>query len=143
MKLIFNSSPIFETTIKFTRILFTRLVIINSLLFFSTLATAQGRPFSICPEKNKCGVLNTSGSWIIEPKVGFEITSIIGAGYAEGDMKIKQDGRIGIMDATGKIKIPAIYEDVLGTSINGLTAVKKNGKYGYINKQGVYVIPAM
>lgn len=46
----------------------------------------------------------------------------------------------GFIDKTGKLVIPAIYDDVQPFS-EGLAAVEKNGKCGFIDKNGEEIVP--
>ncbi len=60
-----------------------------------------------------------------------------------GDMiKIKKNGKYGLMDINGNIKIKPKYSDIKGES-NGLICVKAtNGKYGYMTTKGYFPIEA-
>jgi hypothetical protein len=49
------------------------------------------------------------------------------------------DGKVGFVDYTGKLVVPARYEFANRFS-EGLSAVKMNGKWGFINKKGDFQI---
>lgn len=52
-----------------------------------------------------------------------------------------QKGKWGFATTDGKITVPCVYEEVDFYSDDNLAKAKKNGKVGYINKNGVAVIP--
>jgi len=59
-----------------------------------------------------------------------------------GDMiKIKKNGKYGLIDINGNMKIKPKYADIKGAS-NGLICVKANGKYGYMTTKGYFPIEA-
>ena len=55
---------------------------------------------------------------------------------------MKNGGKWGYIDETGRVVISYMYEDAGGFS-EGLAAVKKGGKWGYIDKTGRLVISYM
>src|SRR5690554_5998565 len=59
--------------------------------------------------------------------------------FNEGLARIKQDGKWGYLDATGKEVIPFEYDDA-GSFSEGLAPVMKRKKWGYIDKSGRVVI---
>ena len=52
----------------------------------------------------------------------------------------QQDGKMGYVDATGKVVIPAEFTSALPFS-DGLACASKGGPYGFIDKTGEFVIP--
>jgi hypothetical protein len=59
----------------------------------------------------------------------------------EGDLLfIRENGKFGYIDRSGKLVIPCIYENTYGFT-EGLAAVKVKGKIGYIDVTGKMVIP--
>ncbi len=54
---------------------------------------------------------------------------------ANGLARVIQSGKIGYLDVTGKLVIPAVYEEGENFS-EGFAFVKKDGHYFYINKSG-------
>ena len=54
---------------------------------------------------------------------------------------VKQNGKIGYLDKTGKLAIKPAYEKARGFS-DGLAAVKDQTKWGFIDAKGKWVIPA-
>jgi len=59
-----------------------------------------------------------------------------------GDMiKIKKNGKYGLIDINGNVKLRPKYTDIKGAS-NGLICVKANGKYGYMTEKGFFPIEA-
>lgn len=61
-----------------------------------------------------------------------------------GDLiKIKKNGKYGLIDQNGNVKIKAKYKDIKGYS-NGLACVKAtNGKYGFTTEKGFFPIEAI
>ena len=53
---------------------------------------------------------------------------------------LKDDAKYGYVSQSLKLEIALIYENAMDFS-DGMAAVKKDGKWGYINKNGVTVIP--
>ena len=59
----------------------------------------------------------------------------------EGDLLfIRENGKFGYIDRSGKLVIPCIYENTFGFT-EGLAAVKVKGKIGYVDVTGKMVIP--
>lgn len=59
-----------------------------------------------------------------------------------GDMiKIKKNGKYGLIDINGNVKLKPKYTDIKGAS-NGLICLKANGKYGYMTEKGFFPIEA-
>lgn len=52
---------------------------------------------------------------------------------------IREDGKYGYIDKTGRVVIPPQFENTMGFN-EGLAATKMNGKYGYIDTKGRWVI---
>jgi hypothetical protein len=52
---------------------------------------------------------------------------------------IREDGKYGYIDKTGKVVIAPQYENTMGFN-EGVAATKLNGKYGYIDIKGKWVI---
>lgn len=90
----------------------------------------------------KWGVINKKGNFIIPPQFEEILTP-----FQEGLAAIKVKDKIGFIDSTGKIVIACEYDALslnepnhisMGFN-NGLCLVVKNGMWGYINKNGIYV----
>lgn len=56
--------------------------------------------------------------------------------------KVKENGKWGYIDQTGRTIIPIVFNDV-GDFSSGIAKVKLNGKYGYYNRTGKEIIPAI
>lgn len=52
---------------------------------------------------------------------------------------IREDGKYGYIDKTGKVVIPPQFENTMGFS-EGVAATRIDGKYGYIDVEGNWVI---
>lgn len=50
-----------------------------------------------------------------------------------GLLKVTKNDKVGYVDSVGNVTIPFIYEEGKNFHENGVTAVKKNGKWGFIN----------
>lgn len=68
-------------------------------------------------------------------------------GYSVGDFSegfavatSRSERKTGFIDRTGKLSIPAIFQDARSFS-EGLAVVKFQGSYGYIDQQGKFAIP--
>ncbi|OAV00258.1 MULTISPECIES: WG repeat-containing protein [Moraxella] len=60
-------------------------------------------------------------------------------GYSEGLAPIVKAGKYGYVDSTGKVVIPAIYQEAYPFS-DGLALYRHRDKYGYLNKSGKVAI---
>lgn len=61
--------------------------------------------------------------------------------FSDGLLAVKdKSGRWGYVDLSGNSVISGLEVDEPGSFSNGLAAVKKNGKVGYINRKGEWVI---
>lgn len=66
------------------------------------------------------------------------------SGFSNGMAVVVENGKWGLIDNTGKLLVPCIYEEIeFGMQIfkGELTAAKKNGKWGFIDKTGKVIIP--
>lgn len=64
------------------------------------------------------------------------ILSRVGEGYI-----FKLENLLGVMDENLNTIIPPIYEDILKTDKSPLFLVKKDGVYGYLDREGTVLIP--
>ncbi len=55
-------------------------------------------------------------------------------------LSVRSSGKMGLMDKSGKLVTPAIY-DAISNYSDGVWMVKKGGYYGYVNQNGVEIIP--
>jgi len=58
--------------------------------------------------------------------------------FTEGLLPVRQKGRWGFIDSSGKLKLPAIYENA-GNFYNGLAVVGKKGKGEFDDPYNVYI----
>lgn len=68
------------------------------------------------------------------------------SGFSSGMAVLQEkDGKDGLLDNTGKLVVPCIYEEIKKFDMHvfkgELTAAKKNGKWGFIDKTGKVIIP--
>jgi WG containing repeat len=107
-------------------------------LFTATLVTAQ----TIIPVKNangKWALVDNTGK-AITPPIYKRITASGSAGYIMENAATKL---VGLYGYKGNEIIPCIYDSIFSYHFSDeLTAVMKNKKYGFINKQGqVMLVP--
>lgn len=82
-------------------------------------------------------------AWTDEKGYAGEITPSeleLSAGLYPVATSLKDDAKYGYISRSLRLEIAAIYENAMDFS-NKLAAVKKDGKWGYINASGVTVIP--
>ena len=53
------------------------------------------------------------------------------------------NGKFGVKDSNGQIRVKPQYDQIYGFSFNGLALVEKGGKYGMIDTNGREVIPSL
>lgn len=63
--------------------------------------------------------------------------------FNDGFARVELNGRYGLIDKSGKIVIPCVYENYYIEFAEGLAAVKINGKFGFIDKEGKLSIPCI
>jgi len=94
------------------------------------------------------GYINLKGETII-PCEYLDLTDFskgLAYGYKQVLTNNKETNEVGqysthgVLDSTGNIVIPMIYDEVLAFS-NGLFRVKKSKKYGYVDYNGKVIIP--
>lgn len=86
----------------------------------------------------KSGYMNKNGK--ISPFIydSQDVVVIIG----EGIIKVKKDGKSGLMNSNLEEFVPCIYDDISPFS-EGLALVVKDGKKGYIDRTGKLIIPCI
>lgn len=95
------------------------------------------------------GVANAEGEIILEPRFryepefqgGYAMVALPDPG-AERNMSDENEygNFFGVIDAEGKIILPAEYENIEISADEGVILAKKNGLYGYMNLQGETII---
>lgn len=89
-------------------------------------------------QKNKCGFINRNNEIIIP----FEYDEAYP--FFDGIAFVKKENLYGGIDMNNKIKVKfSVEENEFPFYSNNLSMFKKEGKYGYINKKGKIVIPAI
>lgn len=88
------------------------------------------------------GYINRQGVEVIPiGKYSFDLFySVKHFGKDEYKPEKQKDGKWGVIDKTGKVLIPFIYDEI-SEFTNGLARVKLNGKYGVLNINGEFVLP--
>ena len=91
-------------------------------------------------KEGKWFLLDSSGAQINENTFDGIIRDEKGAVYRNGRLFIKESGSYYLIDRTGKKITETPYEDAKLFCDNTYAAVKVNGKWGFINKDGVFLI---
>lgn len=105
----------------------------------------EGGPFvngfaNVGFKNGEIGFINLNGDIIVKKTNITNITSF-SDGYLAFSEKNEMRNLYGFMDETGKVIIPCQFE-AAGPFVNGKAVVKKSGKWGIINKQGKFLLPA-
>lgn len=85
----------------------------------------------------KWGFVDENLKTVIKPQFTEKLVYAFHDGYA----RFKKGGKVGVIDKTGKVVLPAKYQNLYEFS-NGLAAFSENGKWGYLNIKGEVVIEA-
>ncbi len=91
-------------------------------------------------------VLNEEGKEIFTEYENVQAIEINGATtslpYEKSVLAYEENGKIGLIDFTGKVVAKPIYEEVASVKYKeGEILAKKDGKYGVINNKGIELIP--
>jgi len=117
-----------------------------------------GANFRVLDERERVGIVSPQGEWLLPPlysqierlgrpifQFGWPIISS-NAYYSDSGMQnsywiIREWGRdsYGVVDSNGKILIPMKY-DAISSYNDGVAAVKVDGKIGFVNGKGEWVI---
>jgi len=90
---------------------------------------------------NKYSFVNTKGKLIAPFSFEFIPEALSFSKFTkDGFAKVITKGKIGVIDTTGEKVVPAIFDGIGSYSPKGLTAVKKKGKWGYMNQDTRLVI---
>jgi len=85
----------------------------------------------------KWGFMDEDFNIAIKP----EFTEKLVYAFHSGLARFKQHGKVGVIDKTSRIILPARYENLYEFN-EDLAAFMENGKWGYINSQGETIIEA-
>lgn len=85
-------------------------------------------------DEGKVGYFSHSGQWIITPKYETGPFVLDWGEYKDGLVRIKINGKMGVIDTADTRVVPAIFED-MGRFEGTLFPIKKRGKWGYANKE--------
>lgn len=102
--------------------------------------------FAAVEQRDKWGFINTAGTFIVRPS--FVSARSFSEGLAEvevGSLYVKdldndKPNRWGFIDGTGKLAIPARFDDVWLGFTDGSIPAKVGSKWGYIDKSGEFFI---
>ncbi|MGZ4064751.1 MAG: WG repeat-containing protein [Bacteroidia bacterium] len=114
-----------------------------SYVAYTTFRPEERRPNAICWVKNSGSamLIDPDGKTIAQlDGEGRECSvSVFYNGYAIILKEDKSGDKFGLMDSTGKIVIPVIYDDMAINS-NGLVPAMKNKKWGYLDLKGNTIV---
>jgi len=114
-----------------------RLFLVIVMIVLS-LGNATARPFRLCVEAKKCGLMDTKGYWLIDP----EYKNIFLPDKNGVAIYVDNNEQYGFLNTITKTTIiRSQYDLLLPFSENGLAPARRNGKHGYIDKAGTVVIP--
>lgn len=85
-------------------------------------------------KNGKWGFIKSDGSWLIEP--AYEDAYSFGCGLAP----VKKEGKWGYISEDGVMRIDATYEDAISFSSKGVSAVKTEGAWRFIQLVEYYYI---
>lgn len=99
----------------------------------------------VANEDKKCGVIDTKGNLVVDYQYGYISNFSEGFACVINDIN-DENAKCGFINTKGELVIDMVY-DAKGTSLikygafsDGLAAVCKNGKWGYINYDGKVII---
>jgi len=87
----------------------------------------------------KWGIIGLDGRWLIEPEFDEIMQDELGRSYAQGVVFVRNGNHVYLHN--GDEFISDAYDDARPFGDNGYAAVKKNGKWGYIDANGVEALP--
>ena len=94
----------------------------------------------------KCGFINTKGEVVIPFKFKWQFNSLkfsegfCAIGTLNNSRMMYETDRNSFIDRKGNVVISGLFTDAEPFE-NGVSRIKKNDKYGYINKKGEIIIP--
>lgn len=95
--------------------------------------------YAAAKTNGRWGVIDLSNNWLIPPEFDAIIKDELGRCYAQGAVFVRS-GDIVHLIVNGNI-VGEAYEDAHPFSDEGYAAVKRNGKWGFIDTSGTVVIP--
>lgn len=101
--------------------------------------------FGPTPSK-KCGFINKQGEVVIPFKFKWQFETIVfseglcAIGTANKSDQLYETNRNSFIDTKGNVVISGLFTDAEPFE-HGVSRIKKNDKYGYINKKGEIIIP--
>jgi WG containing repeat len=105
-------------------------------IYSSALPFYEGLALATVPGEHGAGYIDITGKFVIA-----QDDSLQWAGsFSEGLAAIKQGGKIGFIDKTGKTVIVPQFSEVYRYR-EGLAAVKQGKRWGFLDKTGKIVIP--
>lgn len=90
--------------------------------------------WSLCPRQGgKCGYVDSSGKWVIEPQFDFR------SDFIDGLARVVVAGKHGVIDAGGKWVVSPVFDE--SNPLNeGAIEIRINNKYGFIDRNQRWVV---
>lgn len=117
-----------------------------------------GKNFVVSNDRGKRGMISATGKWLLQPiygainnldnGVGYYNSPIRNASYSSSELDesakffkifLSEKNLYGVIDADGKIMLPAEYDDVLSFH-NNVAQIKVAGKVGFVTPDGKAII---
>ncbi len=92
--------------------------------------------FCVYKYGNKYGLFNKNGDKITPAKYDFVSDKLIDTLYYQ----IKVNGKIGLIDRSGKEVVKPVYDNVIATSPGRILSVKVSEKWGFVDNKGKTLI---
>jgi hypothetical protein len=89
---------------------------------------------------DKCGYIRRDGSFAVPVMYEYDKNLVGESNFHNGLVRVKNKGKAGMIDTTGKTIVPFEFDDILPFE-NGLAPVRKKDKWGFIDIKDRLVIP--
>ncbi|MCL1975875.1 MAG: WG repeat-containing protein [Firmicutes bacterium] len=93
--------------------------------------------YAAAQENDKWGIIGIGNEWLITPQYEELIFDELGNCYAQNALFFKKQGAVYLLAANEVL--PAVYENARPFA-DGYAAVKRNGKWGFVDNKGVIQI---
>lgn len=84
------------------------------------------------------GLINSDGEFVVELDPSINWIRKFNNGIANFD---NNKGMRGLISKSGRIVLPAIYQDILYDEDNGFIVKDTLSRFGYVNHEGIFIVP--